>query len=232
MFCRRFVHVEGLGDEFGSFPKASARTWDRFTPSCVFNVSALADLATSACGHVNPPSIRIFGYCPSEPECARSVRDVLLRFRVEEGCCSPCVPYALPAVGSLHPRPGYFSEIPPCTPLPGPAFGGPLGQISRPRAGPCLQRVYECSRCPLGGPEAPSKAPTCLKSLAKGTQTSPRHPQGPQGGPEQARTIAKNYCFLYYCFISQRKSYKGPKRFPNCPMTASTAIRQPQDGSR
>ena len=54
MFCRRFVHVEGLGDEFGSFPKASARTWDRFTPSCVFNVSALADLATSACGHVNP----------------------------------------------------------------------------------------------------------------------------------------------------------------------------------
>ena len=54
MFCRRFVHVEGLGDEFRSFPKASARTWDRFTPSCVFNVSALADLATSACGHVNP----------------------------------------------------------------------------------------------------------------------------------------------------------------------------------
>ena len=54
MFCRRFVHVEGVGDEFGSFPKASARTWDRFTPSCVSNVSALADLATSACGHVNP----------------------------------------------------------------------------------------------------------------------------------------------------------------------------------
>ena len=164
-----------------------------------------------------PPSIRIFGYCPSEPECARSVRDVLLRFRVEEGYCSPCVPYALPAVGSLHHRPGHFSEIPPCTPLPERAFGGPLGQISRPRAGPCLQRVYECSRCPLGGPEAPRKAPTHLKSLAKGTRTSPRHPQGPPGGPEQARTIAKNCCLRYFLLHFATKELQRPKKIPKLP---------------
>ena len=195
MFCRRFVHVEGLGDEFGSFPKASARTWDRFTPSCVFNVSALADLATSACGHVNPPSIRIFGYCPSEPECARSVRDVLLRFRVEEGCCSPCVPYALPAVGSLHHRPGYFSEIPPCTPLPGRAFGGPLGQISRPRAGPCLQRVYSMSV-----PDVPWVAR-----------------KDPQVAPNKQEQLPKNCCLRYFLLHFATKELQRPKKIPKLP---------------
>ena len=85
-------------------------------------------------------------------------------------------------------------------------------------------------------PWVAQKLPVRPPHASRASPKAPGHPQDtpkdPQVAPNKQEPLPKTFVFYIFCCISPRKSYKGPKRFQNCPMTVSTAIRQPQDGSR
>ena len=158
-----------------------------------------------------PPSIRIFGYCPSEPHCARSVRDVLLRFRVEEGCCSPSVPYALPAVGSLHHRPGYFLKFPPARLSP----GGPSEALWARFLGLAPALVCSGSTSVPDVPWVAQKLPVRPPHASRASPKAPGHPQDtpkdPQVAPNKQEQLPKKLFSIFFVAFRKERATKAQK---------------------